>query len=104
MQICNAMQCILIALHFDYEYFSYLKLKTHSSRNWNGMSQWAFTCERKNPDDENDDDDPAVGQVVVARVRVDDGAPTIDSDDDDREGRDEDVGAWEERNRKSLFN
>ena len=52
-----------------------------------------FTRKREDPDDEDDDDDPAVGQVVVARVRVDDGAPAVDGDDDDGEGRDENVGA-----------
>ncbi len=56
-------------------------------------NQVKFTRECEDPDDEDDDDDPAVGQVVVARVGVDDGAPAVDGDDDDRKGRDEDVGA-----------
>ena len=58
-----------------------------------------FTREREDPDDEDDDDDPAVGQVVVARVRIDDGAPAVDGDDDDGEGRDENVGACKNRNK-----
>ena len=51
------------------------------------------TCEREDPDDEDDHRDPAVGEVVVPGVGVDDGPPPVDGDDDDRERRHQDVGA-----------
>ena len=62
------------------------------------------TCEREDPDDEDDHRDPAVREVVVPGVGVDDGPPPVDGDDDDRERRHQDVGACRKKMRAINYN
>ncbi len=79
-------------------------LKTNLKRhqNWNqtkNANSLIPTWKCQDPDEQDDADDPSVGEVVVAGIRVDHGPPPVDGDHHDGEGRHQNVGPCKKQNK-----